>query len=349
MGCLLGKPLFGKYYNLGEKVGSGHFADVYTCFQKSDGKKFAVKIINKKHLVNKELLEDEVEILRKVGHHKNILQLIDTFDSTEEYFIVTEFCAGGDLFSRIVEMGSINEKLTINLMKQLTEAIHHVHSCGVTHRDLKPENILLLTNDKNSILKVADFGLSKIRQDGDVIMKTVCGTWAYCAPEVIKRTHYTHRVDNWTLGILLFVILAGYHPFDMYGDAPEAELMKRIERVEYDFDDEVWEEISQHAQDIIKQLLVKDPMKRMTTGDLLKTDWINGKCEVNSKTNEKAMKNLQRLVNIRKKMKVTFLTTKMVSKFKSKLKKNQSMRSPDAQKKQAAVPPVKEAWANVLP
>lgn len=303
-----------------------------------------MKIINKKHLVNQDLLKDEVEILKRVGNHRNILHLIKTYDSIEEFYIVTELCKGGDLFGRIVQEGSLSEKDTVGYMKQLVCAIEHIHSCGVTHRDLKPENILLSNTSKSAVLKVADFGLSKIRQDGDIVMKTVCGTWAYCAPEVIRREKYTNAVDNWTIGILMFVILAGYHPFDIYGDATEAELLKRIEEVQYDFDDEVWDEVSQEAQNIITGCLQTDPEKRMKASEFLAHPWTNGKVYVNKKNNAKAVANLTKIVDLRKKMKVTFLTTKMVGKFKSKLKVRQSM----AQGKGPHAPPAKQAWANVL-
>jgi len=337
MGCFWSRNTFGAKYDLGEKIGSGHFADVFTCTKKSSGMKYAVKIIAKKHLVNTALLEDEVEILKRVGEHENILKMEETFDSKEEFYLVTEFCQGGDLFSRIVESGTSSEADCCKIMRQLVSAIQHIHDCGVTHRDLKPENILLLTKDKHATIKVADFGLSKIKHEGDKVMRTVCGTWAYCAPEVIKRESYTYLVDNWTIGILMFVILAGYHPFDMYGDAPEAELMKRIEAIKYDFDDDVWDDISCHAKTIIKNLLQKDPKKRMTTQAFLASDWANGRCQLNEKTNERALENLKKIVDIRKKIKVTFLTTKMVGKFKSKLKAHKSSIKP------------KSAWNGIVP
>jgi len=340
MGCCYSRNTFGAKYDLGKNIGSGHFADVFVCTKKSNKCQYAVKIINKKHLVNTALLEDEVEILKRVGEHENILTLEETFDSKEEFYLVTEYCAGGDLFSRIVEMGSSSEKDCSNIMKQLVSAIHHIHDCGVTHRDLKPENILLTSNNKEAIIKVADFGLSKIKHEGDKVMRTVCGTWAYCAPEVIKRESYNYLVDNWTLGILMFVILAGYHPFDMYGDAPEAMLMKKIEAVQYDFDDDAWDDVSSHAKKIIQNLLQKDPSKRMSTQEFLKTDWANGRCKMNTKANERALQNLSKLVELRKKIKVTFLTTKMVGKFKAKLKTHKSS---------LPQPAKKSAWNGVVP
>merc|ERR1712048_905852 len=241
-----------------------------------------------------------------------------------EFLIITEYCEGGDLFTRIVETGFSIEQQCIHIMTQLISAMHHIHSHGVTHRDLKPENILLLTKEQNSVIKVADFGLSKIRNEGDTVMKTVCGTWAYCAPEVIRREPYTHLVDNWTIGILMFVILAGYHPFDMYGDATESELLKSIDQIRYDFNDEVWDDISDAAKDMIRNLLQHDPNKRHSCAQLLESDWINGRVTVSTENNKKAINNLERLVALRKQMKVTMTTTLAATKFKSLRKSSKS-------------------------
>lgn len=326
MGCFASKSTFEKAFEVGKVVGSGHFAEVALCVEKKTKNQYAAKIINKEHLVNTDLLVEEVDILKKVRDHPNVLNLYQTYENDESFYIITEYCSGGDLFGRIVDEGHCSEQRTVDIMYQLVSAIEHIHKCGVTHRDLKPENILLESTGRNARIKVADFGLSKLRTSGDSIMKTVCGTWAYCAPEVIRKKYYDQTVDNWTLGVLMYVILCGYHPFDMYGDSPEADLMKRIEKVEYDFDDEVWLEITQDAQDIITKLLQSTPKRRMTCTELLETPWINGKIDVKNATNEKALKNLEALVNIRRAIRITGFTTLAAGKLKQKLRKNQSMR-----------------------
>ena len=117
-------------------------------------------------------------------------------------------------------------------------------------------------------------GLSKIMPNVDDVMRTVCGTWAYCAPEVISHKSYTSRVDNWTLGVLMYILLCGYHPFDCYGDLPEPELLDKIMRVDYEFEDPVWEQISADAKQLIQQLLVYQPDHRLSLQEFLDSSWI---------------------------------------------------------------------------
>ena len=120
----------------------------------------------------------------------------------------------------------------------------------------------------------SDFGLSKILPNVDDVMRTVCGTWAYCAPEVISHHSYTSKVDNWTLGVLMYILLCGYHPFDCYGDLPEPELLEKIMRVDYEFEDPVWEEVSGDAKSLIRRLLVFTPDERMSLHEFIASPWI---------------------------------------------------------------------------
>ena len=105
-------------------------------------------------------------------------------------------------------------------------------------------------------------------------MRTVCGTWAYCAPEVISHKTYTSKVDNWTLGVLMFILLCGYHPFDCYGDLPEPELLDKIMKVEYEFEDPVWDTVSEQAKLLIKRLLRYKPDERLSLTEYLQSEWI---------------------------------------------------------------------------
>lgn len=163
---------------------------------------------------------------------------------------------------------------------------------------VKPENLLLdCADEKRALVKLADFGLSHLLGPGTTHMTTVCGTWAYSAPEVrINRQKYTHKVDTWSLGVIMFVVLSGYRecrvqaanelashtsrpppladPFDPDGVAPEEELQRNIKYGNVDFDDDVWTGVSGAAQDLIRRLLVVDPRRRYDTGDILAHPWI---------------------------------------------------------------------------
>lgn len=166
--------------------------------------------------------------------------------------------------------------MAIRVCRQLAEALQYIHKHNISHRDLKPENILLTSDSLDSDIKVADFGLSKVVQGHQSVMKTVCGTWAYCAPEVIQRKPYTSAVDNWTLGVLMFVLLSGYHPFDVYGELPEPQLLSKIVSVDYDFDDSAWDDVSENAKSLIRQLLQAEPEDRLSLEEYLASPWIQG-------------------------------------------------------------------------
>lgn len=270
------EPRIEELYREGRELGRGHFARVVECTRIKDQQKFAMKIINKKEMVSQDVVRREIEILKKVGTHENIVSLVDVQEDRKHFYLIMDLCPGGDLFSKIVEEGNYSERQAQKTCTQLATALLFIHSKDVTHRDLKPENILLVTDSLESNIKVADFGLSKLMKPNQEIMKTVCGTWAYCAPEVLKKSPYKQEVDCWTLGVLMYILLSGYHPFDVYGDLNEKDLMQKIQDCQYDFDDPVWTSVSQNAKDLIKALLQTDTEKRMTLEDYLKSPWITG-------------------------------------------------------------------------
>lgn len=267
-GCLT----FFEKYELDEELGRGHFATIFGCTNKRTQAKYAVKVMSLRHL---ELARVESELLRRVTDHPNILTLIDFFEEAEAVFIVTNVCTGGDLFTQIVNEGRYSERGASQVMRQIVSALDHMHKRGLAHRDLKPENILLLSPACLTV-QVADFGLSKAFKDKNDIFRTPCGTWAYCAPEVSGEKPYTCACDLWTLGILMFILLAGYHPFDVYGDLTEATLIQKMKKLDYEFDEDIWRHTSEDAKNIIRSLLKLNPDDRASCASLLDTDWMKG-------------------------------------------------------------------------
>lgn len=225
-------------------------------------------------------------MLKRIGTHPNIVTLFDIFVSNTELQLVLELLKGGELFDRMVEKGPYSEREASHHIRKIGLALKYLHGHGIVHRDLKPENLLLADRSPDSELKIADFGLSRIVDDvANSTMQTVCGTWAYCAPEVktsiVPTTEttqvacYTAAVDLWSVGVILFVILGAYHPFDPDGDSSDVQLWERICSGVFDFKDPAWDNISEFAKDLIKRLIVVDQNKRYTVDQLLSHPWVN--------------------------------------------------------------------------
>ncbi len=223
-------------------------------------------------------LKREIEVLRKVGSHPNIVTMYDVFITDTEVQLVLELLEGGELFERMVEKGPYSELQASHHICKIGEALKFLHDHGIVHRDLKPENLILTHKGDDAELKIADFGLSKIVDNvATSRMQTVCGTWAYCAPEVKRtggNTSYTAKVDLWSTGVILFVILAAYHPFDPDGNAPDTILWANIVSGVFTFDDPAWVGISDSVKDLIRHLIVLDPVKRYGTKELLGHPWV---------------------------------------------------------------------------
>lgn len=153
-------------------------------------------------------------------------------------------------------------------MKKLLSAFKHIHSQGIVHRDIKPENIMVTKDDE---LKVIDFGLSKQAGDGKK-MKTIAGTPYYMAPEVLERQLYNSKVDMWSLGVILYVFMSGYLPFQ--GDN-RAEVFEKIQSAKFHFRHKEFNDCSDKVKDLISKLLQKDPSKRLSADEAIKHDWFH--------------------------------------------------------------------------
>jgi len=193
------------------------------------------------------------------------------FDQDEKLYIILELADGGDLFDAVVSRKFYNEKDAKVILAELASAVGYLHNRGIAHRDLKPENILLT---KTGHLKLSDFGLSRMI-DSDQMMKTLCGTPQYLAPEIILESEgitekgYSKAVDIWSMGVVLYIILAGFPPFgeDSFDD---------IKQGKYSFKDKRWGEVSAQAKDLISKMLTVDPTKRFTVDQIFSHPWMNG-------------------------------------------------------------------------
>lgn len=202
-------------YFIKDKLGKGNFAVVRRVIRKIDGQEFAAKIISKKHLSDQEVheLTNEVQVLSQC-YHPNIVRLVDFIDTPRHLYIVLEILTGGELFDRIIARGKFTEHQAADITKQLADALAYLHRNGIVHRDLKPENILYEGKNINSRIKITDFGLSRdTTRNPNKALKTACGTPGYVAPEILKAQVYDEGVDLWSVGVIIYILLCGFPPF----------------------------------------------------------------------------------------------------------------------------------------
>lgn len=262
------------------ELGAGHYATVFRGKNRGTSVTVAVKRVSRQ-LTREGSLRIEVEALRAVSGHPNIVELFDVYLEEKYMFLVLEMLSGGELFTRIVENGAYSELDAARHMRKIGSALKHMHDRSIVHRDLKPENLVLVDKTPNSEIKISDFGLSKMMKSDDETMMTICGTKAYSAPEVgfgLKRgeTHegYTSKVDMWSLGVIIYVIVAAYHPFDPFGNSDDGTIWLRITRGEWSFDDPLWSLLSDELKDCITKLITQDPVQRLSADEFLSHPWL---------------------------------------------------------------------------
>uniref|UniRef100_A0A7N0RE01 non-specific serine/threonine protein kinase n=1 Tax=Kalanchoe fedtschenkoi TaxID=63787 RepID=A0A7N0RE01_KALFE len=259
-------PLLGRY-EIGKLLGHGTFAKVYHARNVSTDQNVAIKVIDKEKILKGGLMahiKREISILRRV-RHPNIVQLFEVMATKAKIYFVMEYVKGGELFNKVAK-GRLKEEVARKYFQQLVSAVEFCHARGVFHRDLKPENLLL---DENGDLKVSDFGLSAVsdqmRQDG--LFHTFCGTPAYVAPEVLARRGYAgDKVDIWSCGVILFVLMAGYLPFH---DQNVMNMYKKIYKGE--FRCARW--FSPELTKLLHRLLDTNPATRITIPEIMEYRW----------------------------------------------------------------------------
>ncbi|MBN3307871.1 DAPK3 kinase, partial [Amia calva] len=256
--------------------GSGQFAIVKCCVEKSSGQEYAAKFIKKRQSrgsrrgVRREEIEREVSILQQT-QHPNIVTLHDVFENRTDVVLILELVSGGELFDFLAQKESLSEEEATQFIKQILDGVHYLHSRKIAHFDLKPENIMLL--DKNVPLpriKLIDFGLAHKIEDG-VEFKNIFGTPEFVAPEIVNYEPLGLAADMWSIGVITYILLSGASPF--LGESKQ-ETLANISGMNYDFDEEFFSRTSELAKSFISQLLEKDTRKRLTIQDALNHPWI---------------------------------------------------------------------------
>ncbi|EOD17295.1 hypothetical protein EMIHUDRAFT_458993 [Emiliania huxleyi CCMP1516] len=295
-------------YAFEKRIGQGGFGDVWLARDAKSGRQVAVKLISLEKLP-RAMVEVEVEAMRRCGSHPYIIELLGVYwvrpegraadSGPVEAAIVMELAGGGGLFERLVAEGAYTEQIASKIIKQVALSIYHLHSRGILHRDLKPENVVFeceqrrCAQERDSAIKLIDFGTAvtldeageKVQGGGRI------GTWSYWAPEQLAQQPYGFEVDLWSLGVLLYILLVGFHPFDPEGEANEQQILANMKAHRLCLDAPEWGTVSGQAKGLplanlttelrcakglVVSLLEPDPEQRLTAAQLISHPWVLG-------------------------------------------------------------------------
>ncbi|KAM3595495.1 uncharacterized protein V6R79_024300 [Siganus canaliculatus] len=262
--------LFSDGYILKEDIGMGSFSVCKRCIHKTTNTEYAVKMIDKTNTDPSE----EIEILLRYGQHPNIITLKDVYDNNKQVFLVTELMRGGELLDRILKK-KFSEREASAVLHTITKTVEYLHSQGVVHRDLKPSNILYVDDSGNpESIRICDFGFAKQLRANNGLLMTPCYTANFVAPEVLKRQGYDEGCDIWSLGVLLYTMLAGFTPFANGPEDTPNEILNRIGSGHFSLTGGNWDTVSDAAKDLVSKMLHVDPHQRLTAKQVLKHRWI---------------------------------------------------------------------------
>ena len=276
-----------------DPLGSGAYGDVYLCRERNTGEACALKKIPKEFTEDAEFQREMDALLhiRAHGGHPNICMLRENFDEEDDYLLVLDLLDGGEMFDHLIKHGAYSEADASRLIRQVASALDFLHGIGVVHADLKPENVMLRKTSSGDavIIKLIDFGCSEVLSHPEeldgmsptssrrVLTPMAGATTAYCPPESFDDVPVLLQPssDMWALGVIIYMMLLGRHPFDSKCDASDEEIAKRIKKqrqppLTKDL------RISPSALDLLRKLMEPDPKQRMTAHELLHHPWVTG-------------------------------------------------------------------------
>jgi len=259
-------------YQIGKTLGEGTFGKVKFAVNTETQEQVAIKVLDKEKIQKQNMgaqIKKEISIMKMVKHDY-VVSLKEVLASRTKIFIVLELITGGELFDKIVSEGRFDQATARYYFTQLIEGVMYCHKKGVCHRDLKPENLLL---DEKGDLKISDFGLSALyngpqEERQGQLLHTTCGTPNYVAPEVLADMGYDGRsADVWSCGVILYVLLAGFLPFD---EPTMSALFRKIQKAEFSYPS--W--FDADVKDLLNNILVTNPEKRYSIDDIYQHKWM---------------------------------------------------------------------------
>lgn len=292
----------GDDYNVVSLLGKGAFATVYQLASKMNGELFAAKELEKKRFIKNgqldQRLDNEMQIMKDLGH-PNIVRYIDYRDEGANLYIIMEYVPIGDLQNYLQRFGPLEEPAARLMAHQTLKALRYLHRKKITHRDIKPDNILIASTNP-WMVKLSDFGLSKVVKNSETFLKTFCGTLLYCAPEVFphygehaaaqrgtKRRRgnsssqgdfhaYSQSVDIWSFAAVLWFALCGKPPFEGIADKTGKKMFDQIMGTQLDLSPLRTKGVSNQAIDLLCKMLNTDPALRPGETQCLEHPWFAG-------------------------------------------------------------------------
>ena len=263
-----------KKYKPKRMLGNGSFGSVYEAKNTIFGNTVAMKVIkkDKENELDEQEIRNEIDILKKLSH-PNIVKIYEFFISENHYYIITEYCKEGELFSYI--KNKYSERQLAVLFYQVFSGLCYLHENKILHRDIKLENIMISEKEKDNStgeelfwVKIIDFGTAKLFEKNKK-EKEVVGSSYYIAPEVLKQ-NYNEKCDTWSVGVILYMTLVGRAPFDGKDDE---EIINKISSVDYNKDEPRLVKHSPEVRDLVSKLLEKDIEKRYSAKEALDHPW----------------------------------------------------------------------------
>lgn len=268
---LCGDLAFGDVYDLKEEIGHTGTSVCKRCLHRITSVEYCVKIIDRARRDPSE----EIEILLRYGQHPNIITLKDVFDDGQCVYLVQELLRGDELLDKALTHTNFTERDASDIICTLTKTVEYLHSQGVVHRDLKPSNIRYADDSGlPECIRICDFGFAKQLRAENGLLMTPCYTATFMAPEILRKQGYDAACDIWSLGILLYTMIAGFSPFASSPEDTAEEILAQIGCGKFIITGGNWELVSEAAKDIVVKMLHVDPHQRLTAPQVLRHPWI---------------------------------------------------------------------------